>query len=38
MIHFSVYFRNVIVVRVKLMIEILIRINKMIDSLLVVIG
>ena len=38
MIHFSVYFRNVIIVRVKFMIEVLIRINKMIDSLLVVVG
>ena len=38
MIHFSIYFQNVIIVRVKFMIEVLIRINKMIDSLLVVVG
>jgi len=38
MIRFSVYFHNIIVVRVKLLIEILIRTNKMIDSLLVVVG
>jgi len=37
MIHFSVYFNNIIVVRLKL-IEILIRTNKMIDSLLVIVG